>query len=334
MTRGAPSRNEELVASLARAVEDALDTAIPANRPVALLDFPGYGNVGDSMIWLATVEYLRRRGARIAYSCDLTTYSRETLVRRLPAGTVLLSGGGNLGDLWESHQAMRENAIRQLGAYRIVQLPQSIRFRSAAALERAAGVCDDHPDLTLLVRDRESLAVARAHFRAQSTLAPDVSFLLGVLGSPGTQRRDTVWLLRTDHERAERPLSHPEGGAPPMDWVTDDRTALWRLHGVIRHLLADHPRALRWLRTPLSATYAPLARQRLRRGIALLRGAREVVTDRLHGHILCVLLGIEHYLVDDRYGKLRAFHETWTSSCDLAHWADAAPRPEWSVRCT
>jgi exopolysaccharide biosynthesis predicted pyruvyltransferase EpsI len=45
----------------------------------------------------------------------------------------------------------------------------------------------------------------------------------------------------------------------------------------------------------------------------LSRG-RVVITDRLHGHILCLLLGLPHVLLDNSIGKLSAYFETWTPS--------------------
>jgi exopolysaccharide biosynthesis predicted pyruvyltransferase EpsI len=53
----------------------------------------------------------------------------------------------------------------------------------------------------------------------------------------------------------------------------------------------------------------------------MLSEGRVVVTDRLHGHILCLLLGIPHIVLDNSYGKLRSFDETWTRTSTLTHWA-------------
>ncbi len=39
---------------------------------------------------------------------------------------------------------------------------------------------------------------------------------------------------------------------------------------------------------------------------------RVVVTDRLHGHIFCILMGIPHVILDNSYGKLMSFHQTYT----------------------
>ena len=56
----------------------------------------------------------------------------------------------------------------------------------------------------------------------------------------------------------------------------------------------------------------------------MLQSARVVVTDRLHGHVLSLLLDIPHVVIGDRNGKLRRFIDTWTSSSTLLHWADSA----------
>ena len=60
----------------------------------------------------------------------------------------------------------------------------------------------------------------------------------------------------------------------------------------------------------------------MERGLRALSRGRVAVSDRLHGHILCELLGIPHVMFPDRYGKVRAFHESWTAASELATWAD------------
>jgi pyruvyl transferase EpsO len=63
------------------------------------------------------------------------------------------------------------------------------------------------------------------------------------------------------------------------------------------------------------------ARQRLRAGCHLLSRGRVVITDRLHAHILCLLHGIPHVLLDNSYGKVRRVHETWTAGAPQVRWA-------------
>ena len=58
-------------------------------------------------------------------------------------------------------------------------------------------------------------------------------------------------------------------------------------------------------------TYTPLARQRLGRGLAELAEGKIVISDRLHGHILATLMQIPNILIDNSYGKLSSFYDTW-----------------------
>jgi pyruvyl transferase EpsO len=65
-----------------------------------------------------------------------------------------------------------------------------------------------------------------------------------------------------------------------------------------------------------------LARERVDRGCAILSSGKVAITDRLHGHILCLLLSIPHVVLDNSYRKVSSFYETWTEASDLAHWAE------------
>ena len=56
----------------------------------------------------------------------------------------------------------------------------------------------------------------------------------------------------------------------------------------------------------------------------MLAAGHTVITDRLHGHILSLLLGIPHVVLDNSYGKVRAFYETWTRDAPIVRWAETA----------
>ena len=73
----------------------------------------------------------------------------------------------------------------------------------------------------------------------------------------------------------------------------------------------------------LLCAYDTLAAQRVERGCRILARGRVVVADRLHGHILSLLMGLPNVVLDNSYGKTRAVYETWTARCELATWADS-----------
>jgi pyruvyl transferase EpsO len=66
----------------------------------------------------------------------------------------------------------------------------------------------------------------------------------------------------------------------------------------------------------VAASFDHLARLRLARGVRILSRGRVVITDRLHGHILGLLMGIPHVILDNNYGKLRAYHSRFTVGAD------------------
>ncbi|MDB5492395.1 MAG: exopolysaccharide biosynthesis protein, partial [Micavibrio sp.] len=68
-----------------------------------------------------------------------------------------------------------------------------------------------------------------------------------------------------------------------------------------------------------AAFYNRLAQHRVTRGLRQLSLANFVVTDRLHSHILSLLLDKPHIALDNSYGKLSNFIAAWTSGASNAH---------------
>ena len=302
-----------------------LDTLRPLLAPLhtyALIDFPNYPNVGDSAIYLGQLEALRALGApRPRFICDFRTYDRAELARRIGrSGTIVLTGGGSFGDLWPTAQTLREEIVGAFPGNPIVQLPQTIHFDQPEVLRRARATVDAHDSFTLLVRDRRSLELAGNEFRARALLCPDMAFALGPLDRPGRPVHAALWLLRTDKESATVPGAVPIG--VQVDWLSEPSTRLrtlsYALAGAVRRRpLGSVARSL------LTRVYEPLARQRLRRGLGILASGRMVITDRLHGHILSLLLGIPHVVLDNSYGKISSFCATWTTGIDGVHQAES-----------
>jgi exopolysaccharide biosynthesis predicted pyruvyltransferase EpsI len=316
-------RPDGLVGSLLDRIDHVLGPLLPPGTRCALLDFPNHPNVGDSAIWLGERRWLGRRGAEVVYACDLETCSREQLAARLGGGTILLHGGGNLGDFWYAHQQFREQVIQDFPDNPIIQLPQTIHFLDDWALGEARRVFNGHKDLTLLCRDRRSLDIARTQFGAASALCPDMAFALGPLRRPGPPETEVVWLARTDAESSGGAVPAAEPGVRRTDWLDEAPTAAGQRTRALTAAFWEDPTDLPAVVDGLMETQDPLAQERLARGCRTLSAGEVVVTDRLHGHILCLLLGIPHVLLDNNYGKVRGFHEAWTRGCPLTRWADS-----------
>ena len=321
-------RADLLIAELQGRIDDVLRPLLQRHRTCALLDFPNQPNVGDSAIWLAEEGWLQAAGTTIAYRCDIPTFSPEALRAAISRGVILLSGGGNLGDLWPAHQHFREHVVQSFPHCPIIQLPQSISFNDPRNLARARSIFNAHPDLTLLLRDEQSLELARTEFRTRSILCPDMALALGPLARPASPVVKVFWLARNDIEagHAEPPTMSTE--VERRDWLVDNRTLTTEFDTLLRWAVRRYPRWTGSARAIASSNvyrgyFRRIARARLARGLRLLGRGQVVVTDRLHGHILSLLMGVPHVALDTRYGKVKSFHTTWTKASPITYWADS-----------
>ncbi len=319
-----PAQVNELVVGTARQagqqlrqeLERSLAELLPPGTRAALVNYPNHNNVGDPALYVGTGRVLRTIGVRITYRCELRTYSRQTLRRELDRGTdvILINGGGNLGDQYPQ-QELRERVLLDFPSTRTIQLPQSIWFQAPDRLASFAKIVANHRDFTLFLRDRESVKLATGHFSAPLRLAPDLAFGLDAMDRPHSASTDIVWLRRIDREsRGTPPIGNED--AEPVDWIAaspdeaiGDTAGKWllRTNQWLSRQVTSHP----WLWRPLASTYDPLAARRLSFGCRVLARGRVVVTDRLHGVILSLLMGIPVVAVDNSTGKVASFIDTW-----------------------
>ena len=314
----------EVIARLRSRLMEQLARCVPAG-PVSLVDFPNHPNVGDSAIWLGEHRALGELGATIVHSCEGLGFDEAALRRSLGAdSTILLHGGGNFGDVWPRAQAIRERVVRAFPEHRIVQLPQTIHFAQEENVKRARDVLGRHPRLTVLCRDWRSLTIAREELGLDAAVCPDVAFALDLERAPVAATVPVLWLARTDTERRGVRFL-PAAGDPAVrvvDWFSEtpadpgwtrryDLTRTFARDWVAR--MTKRPWLVRPTRRLALATHRHLAAGRLRFGTELLSSGEVLVTDRLHGHILALLLDLPHVVVDTGYGKLVDFIDTWTA---------------------
>lgn len=308
------SVHADFVCCMRNKISESLDPLIPPGASCALLDFPNYANVGDSAIWLGQSEYLRKRGAKVIFACDQESYSRDELAAQLNDDSlILLQGGGNLGDLWPWHQKLRERVIEDFPKHKIIIFPQSIYFQADDSLEEAKRIFESHPDLTLMVREEQSLRVAEKNFQVPTIQCPDMAFFLEMPALRSRPQAAVSCLFRTDREAKEDCRPNANESILVDDWVVDD-------------VLSESPTEIKTeaQNSPESILQAcdRAALQRLNRGCRLLAQGRVVVTDRLHGHIISILMGIPNLVIDNSYGKVRAVFDTWTKDSGISYWEE------------
>lgn len=325
----------DLLLQLRTRIRATVGKYVPTGSPVALLDFPNHSNVGDCAIWLGEVAYLRDAGCDIVYRCDIPSYNPAVLRRSLtPEGTILLHGGGNFGDIWPQHQRFREQVLSDFPDYRIVILPQTIHFQEMSSLETVRAALAAHPSVTVLARDEASFSFARANFQCLVDLSPDTALWLDPPGRASAVEDEILWLARTDVEAVVDP-SEEDWRIPRVDWLAvarhDMKIRDWMLLRTLKRLTGLSQRTAgryHLLSRVQGRLFDPVAAAHYTRGCQLLSRGSVVITDRLHAHLLCLLMGIPHVLLDNSYGKLSNFWKTWTNESRLAVWG---PDPRAAV---
>lgn len=302
---------------LGQLIREVFEDIVGARQQFSFLDFPNYSNVGDSAIWLGEVDYFRSRKAQVKYSADYHTYDPAVLNSFHPRGPILLTGGGNFGDLWYHHQRLREGVLREFPNRKIIQLPQSIHFQDRKNMEACKRNIASHRDFILIVRDTNCLEFAQRHFDCKIILCPDMAFAmklsrLPIKTSPEPSVR-AVYLSRSDKESVNKNSQKDMPGLLIVDWITENLPKASKFYQLTRRIERRLGRYGRFLPIqPLRFwTAERMAQERLERGCKLICLSKKLVTDRLHGMILGCLLGREVYTFDNSYGKLSSFYQTW-----------------------
>jgi exopolysaccharide biosynthesis predicted pyruvyltransferase EpsI len=312
----------------ARVTQELADVA---GQPFALVDFPDHANVGDSAIWLGETTFFRgQHRSAPRYLASISAFSERALRRAHPEGPILIHGGGNFGDLWPRHQEFREQLLERFPDRPVVQLAQTLHYGNQAAADRTARAIARHGNVRLLLRDQASLDYASRRFDCPVRLCPDMAVCLGALQRPAEPRVDVLLLLRTDRERAvAAPAPRTNLRIRVADWLSEARLPVFldQLAAAAARLRNRH-HARGELR---AARYDAAAAARVDRGCRLLSSGRVVITDRLHAHLLCLLMGIPHAVLDNSYGKLNRFLDTWTGEAATVHrFTSADEALEWA----
>ncbi len=287
---------------------------------IALLDEPVHRNIGDHLIQLGAERFFAKLGDPIIARAHVHSYKRLALARQLRPDTVLVcAGGGHLGDLYPSHQRLREQLVADFPERRIVILPQSLYFQSADAEARMARAFGAHPDLHLFLRDRDSLQSAEQLGLSNLHLAPDMAHALYPVATTGNAAGGVLRLLRRDEE-----ATGATDARDAIDWPDLVRAGDTLALG----LVATGSWISRSLGSPAAAEnrlWALLDRRRsalLRRAVTLLSGYERIVSSRLHGALLGLLLDKQVRLLPSLTGKSAAYYRTWLTDMEQCSFAD------------
>lgn len=307
-------RDHDILVELRTQTMEVLSSVLGSEPlEIAYLDTPRHRNLGDSLIWAGTLNYLRALGHRVVYHTDLGRYSNDVLAR-LPANTVVIfQGGGNMGTLYPFHEEFRHGVIARHPHRKFVVMPQSLHYSAQAAEREAAEAYGLGRDVTLLVREHRSEEIALRSFRKLNvTFCPDAAFGAELEAWPQRERNRILILSRTDDEVDDLDRNGLNCG---VDWAWSALNSWkWTVNhlpgAIIKRLPGVRPD---WLTDSLMHFNEKLLELNVAAAFEQFNGVQAVVTNRLHAHILSTLLGIPNFVSDNIYGKISAVYESYSS---------------------
>lgn len=303
---------------LAQKIEEAVLPLITGDY--VLYGLPYYNNVGDTLIWNGERELLKKVPHKCVGVCSWNEYPKKELPRDV---VVLITGGGYFGDLWRRAWQEVLDGINFLRNNRIIVMPCSVFYEDPDVRERDAGYLADFKNLKILVRDKASLEYVRRYFKNDVELVPDMAFCMNKRTIERFSRRkpvkNSLYLKRKDKEFVESGIIIPENNYETHDWAPMEKIhskekVFNRLINYSWYLNKISPRLRRDVYHLL---YRSIYRHHMTDlGLEQLSSYRKIYSTRLHAMILGTMLGREVYFIDNSYGKVSSFYDTWLSDCE------------------
>ena len=310
---------------------DILRPLIGKYQRSMLFGIMDYGNKGDAAIQVGQYNILKRLNISINYYCEVFPkpcsneewQEADNIARKYNQSDLVMlsSGGGHFGP-YPKHDKMRLKVLNRFPSHKFVLLSASASLANEAQYNAIRSEYPKHKS-TLMFRDIPSYNTVlhdMGNINVSTVLAPDMALGIGRIPRFIQPSYDVVWMSRAEVEplpgkglawRAENlgpmiPHFPPNVTVFKEDWVK-----------------TQSPRGTNLIEQMYLLTYT---------GMYCLQRGRVLVTDRLHGHIVAILLDIPTVIVDTSNQKCSNFYFTWTRGMQKVRLAtDSAQASEMAL---
>lgn len=291
------------------------------------LDIPYYTNIGDTLIYKGTEDFLATLPGRCIYKTAIENYAKLSISEDV---VILFQGGGNFGDIWRRHTDFVLRVLEDFPNNRAIILSQTIYYENSDVMEADARLMGNHPNLTICARDRVSYDLALKYFGANDVLMlPDMAFcidpsFLEKYHMPAKEK--ALFFKRKDQEFADYDFDkhlEAQGQLDELEWPSMEQDLV--ISKILSHLKRINSLAIKVGFGPVSrrlldwyaqTIYMPCL---LKIGIRFISQYRQVYSTRLHGAILSILLNRPLVFFDNSYGKNSRFFDAWLTGFENVH---------------
>lgn len=250
-----------------------------------------YGNLGDVAITFAQKKFIQENSVFRVIEIPISK-SPEGLwfvSRSIKTDDIVTTvGGGNMGDLYDQIEYIRQLVVKFFPDNRIISFPQTFHFSETSqgqkALGKACKVYNSHKDIHIFARENVSYQLMKKYFKKVNIyLTPDIVFSLGKESSQ-KERSGAVFCLRNDKEKH----------------LTEEQLNLLKM-GVIKHfdIVSFYDTHINKKKMGVEEK-----ERELQKLLDVFRSAELVITDRLHGMIFCYITNTPCLVIQNNNHKI------------------------------
>ena len=260
-----------------------------------------YGNLGDVAITYAQTKFLEDQGYQvIEIPISQTAEGIWWVKKHIQSNDIVtLIGGGNMGDLYEQIDTLRQLVIEQFPAHKIISFPQTFDFSESQHgqkwLSKARKTYQGHNRLTLTAREQVSFELMKKNFSRNNVIkTPDIVLTLKDV-IPSLPRQGAVVCLRDDKEKS-------------IDNITSQK--------ITDGLKQYFDQNISYRDTHINESNLSIgARKKALNDIWITFGqAKIVVTDRLHGMIFAYITQTPCIVFTNNNHKIKGTYQ-WIKDC-------------------
>lgn len=312
--------NQEIIKLLKEKIYNNLAPII--GEKCILTDLPYHYNIGDLLIWAGELQFLKENRIRCYDSSDYHTFSFPKIDDNV---TILMHGGGNFGDLYEEHQTLRKEIIKNYPENKIIMFPQSVWYENKERLLEDIEIFSNHKNLILCARDKYSFDFLSKYFTTNKVLlVPDMAFYIDkniIEKQKDPIKKDFIFIKRRDKELKLDNSYEDLKNTEDRDWITFEKNNIYTF--ILRFIIylqnsLKRSYVLSFLLNKILNTYCDkiFRNKIINMGIKQLSQFELIITTRLHAMILSILLDRKVKYIDNLSGKLSAFANTWLNDVE------------------
>lgn len=270
------------------------------NIKYIIFNAPNHGNIGDHAILFAEKELLKDKDK----ICFVVVHDEiEYFIQKYSStieqrDVIFITGGGNLGDLWENEQTAVNKVIERFKENKIIIFPQTVFYSSGIhsiyRFEEDKRLYKTCKDLLFVCRDKKSFDLINEEFKIPCLQTSDIVTYLNYSNlNSNNKRKDILLCFRNDKER-----------------VTNNEQ-MNKITNCLRRKFKDEN--IRYVDTVFKGYFTLNKGEKfLRKFLKRTSRCKLFITDRLHGMIFATITGTPCIAMANSSGKVKGVYE-WIS---------------------